>query len=78
MIMAKPVGAIEIDIERCKGCELCVSACPTNVIAMERKVNKKGYHFAYMEHPEACTGCENCAIICPDGVITVYRVRQPA
>ncbi len=76
--MAKPVGAIVIDIERCKGCELCVTACPTNVIAMERKVNSKGYHFAYMEHPEACTGCENCAIICPDGVITVYRVRQPA
>jgi 2-oxoglutarate ferredoxin oxidoreductase subunit delta len=73
--MAKPRGAIVVDIERCKGCELCIEACPTQVIMMEKKVNGKGYHFAYMENPEACTGCVNCAIVCPDGVITVYRVK---
>ena len=76
--MAKPRGAIVVDIEKCKGCELCVEACPTQVIMMEKRVNSKGYHFAYMEIPEACTGCNNCAIVCPDGVITVYRVKvQP-
>jgi 2-oxoglutarate ferredoxin oxidoreductase subunit delta len=42
---------------------------------MERKVNGKGYHFAYMENPEECTGCNNCAIICPDGAISVYRMK---
>ena len=73
--MAKIRGAIVIDIEGCKGCELCVEACPTNVILMEKKVNKKGYHFAYMEYPDNCTGCSNCGIICPDGVITVYKVK---
>ena len=73
--MAKPVGAIVVDIEKCKGCEICVDACPTQVIMMEKRVNSKGYHFAYMEIPEACTGCNNCAIVCPDGVITVYRVK---
>jgi 2-oxoglutarate ferredoxin oxidoreductase subunit delta len=73
--MAKQRGAIVVDIERCKGCELCVEACPTSVIRMERKVNGKGYHFAYMENPEECTGCNNCAIVCPDGVITVYRMK---
>jgi 2-oxoglutarate ferredoxin oxidoreductase subunit delta len=73
--MAKVRGAIVIDIERCKGCEICVESCPANVIKMEKRVNSKGYHYAYMEIPELCTGCENCAIVCPDAVITVYRVK---
>jgi len=73
--MVKLQGAIVVDIESCKGCELCVEACPTNVIRMERRVNSKGYHYAYMELPDECTGCNNCGIICPDGVISVYRVK---
>ena len=73
--MAKAIGAIEIDKEKCKGCELCVVNCPTNVIQLSREVNSKGYHYAYMEAPEACIGCSNCAIVCPDGVITVYQVK---
>jgi len=73
--MAKIRGAIVVDIERCKGCEICVVNCPTHVIAMERKVNGKGYPYAYMENPEACIGCANCATVCPDGVITVYKKR---
>ena len=64
-----------VDTERCKGCVICVGACPTEVIGMAEEVNGKGYHFAYMKNPEACTGCVNCAIVCPDGVITVYRVK---
>lgn len=73
--MAKIKGAILIDIEKCKGCEVCLVTCPTDVIRMEKKVNSKGYHFAYMENPDNCTGCANCAVVCPDGVITVYRKK---
>ncbi len=73
--MAKIKGAIVVDVEKCKGCEVCISACPQNVISMSNKVNGKGYHFAYAEIPDACTGCTNCAIVCPDGVITVYRAK---
>jgi 2-oxoglutarate ferredoxin oxidoreductase subunit delta len=73
--MAKIKGAIVIDIDKCKGCEVCVVSCPTDVIRLEKKVNTKGYHFAYMEHPENCTGCANCAVVCPDGVISVYRKK---
>lgn len=64
-----------VDIELCKGCEVCKANCPTQVIGMEQNVNNKGYHYAYMENPEACIGCTNCATVCPDGVITVYKVR---
>lgn len=76
--MAKAKGAIVVDIEQCKGCELCVVACPTDVIRLSREVNGKGYNFAYMEYPENCIGCVNCAIVCPDGVISVYKVKSDA
>jgi 2-oxoglutarate ferredoxin oxidoreductase subunit delta len=75
LIMAKMKGYIVVDTERCKGCEVCVGACPTEVIAIAREVNKKGYRYAFMANPEACTGCTNCAVVCPDGVITVYRKK---
>jgi len=73
--MAKMKGAIVVDKERCKGCEVCVDACPTNVISMTGEVNGKGYHFSFMANPDECTGCMNCAIVCPDGAITVYRKK---
>ncbi len=73
--MAKVKGSIVVDIEKCKGCEVCVPACPTDVIRLAEDVNGKGYHYAYMANPENCTGCANCAIVCPDGVITVYRKK---
>ncbi len=74
--MAKVKGDIVVDIEKCKGCEICIAACPQDVIAMSEKVNGKGYHFAESIN-DACTGCSNCAIVCPDGVITVYRMKKP-
>lgn len=73
--MAKVRGAIVVDTEKCKGCDLCVHVCPTNVICLTPGVNGKGYNFAYMENPDACTGCTNCALVCPDSVITVYRLK---
>ena len=74
--MAKVKGAIVVDIDKCKGCEICIAACPTEVISMTEEVNGRGYHYVYMEKPDACTGCINCGIICPDGVITVYRYKM--
>ncbi|MFC2097046.1 ferredoxin family protein [Bacteroidota bacterium] len=73
--MAKVKGAIVVDIERCKGCEVCNPACTFDVLAMSGEVNGKGYNYCYMKDPDSCTGCSNCAIVCPDGVITVYRTK---
>lgn len=70
--MAKAKGDIIIDIEKCKGCEICMDACPEDVIAMSKEVNKKGYLYA-VKINDGCTGCSNCALVCPDAVITVFR-----
>ncbi len=73
--MAKVQGAVKVNQAMCKGCNLCVVACPTSVLSLEKNVNEKGYHYAYMAKAEACIGCSNCADVCPDACITVYRVK---
>ncbi|MDE6176370.1 MAG: 4Fe-4S dicluster domain-containing protein [Paramuribaculum sp.] len=73
--MAKITGAVEIDDVRCKGCNLCVVACPTDVLNLQPKeVNDRGYHYAYPANPDNCIGCASCASVCPDSCITVWRV----
>jgi 2-oxoglutarate ferredoxin oxidoreductase subunit delta len=87
-VIRKMAGRIIIDIERCKGCGLCVAVCPKNGIAISKKSNKSGYFPAQpvpsgVEGPSnadnfdklttSCTGCAVCAIVCPEAVIAVYR-----
>ena len=73
--MAKVKGAIAVDREVCKGCNVCVNECPHDVLALHKEVNSCGYHYAYMKNPENCTGCTNCGLVCPDTCITVYRAK---
>jgi len=65
-------GTVTVNTELCKGCELCIEACPQECLTLSSTLNKKGYKFAEL-HGDTCTGCENCALICPDVVLTVYR-----
>ncbi len=67
-------GWVYVDTDRCKGCGLCVSACPKNVLTLStERFNVKGYRPAELVNPDDCTGCTICAIVCPDVVLTVYR-----
>lgn len=75
--MPKIRGAVTVNTERCKGCSLCVVACPKHVLSLqEKEVNNRGYHYAYMAVPEECIGCQSCALVCPDACIGVYRVVE--
>ncbi|HXX63722.1 MAG TPA: ferredoxin family protein [Bacteroidota bacterium] len=65
-------GTVSFDIETCKGCELCIEACPQESLQLSPQINTQGYHYAVLVQ-DNCTGCINCALVCPDAVITVYR-----
>lgn len=68
-------GKVEIDAERCKGCELCLAVCPRGCLTISKRPNKTG-HFPVEFHGDGCTGCTQCAIICPDAAIKVYREKS--
>lgn len=62
---------VTINPELCKGCELCVHACPQEILAMSNQINAKGYFYARVEEQPRCIGCTLCALICPDLAIEV-------
>lgn len=69
-------GTVVIDVEACKGCDLCIDACPPRVLEMTtHKVNIKGYRYPRLL--AGCTGCQACAQICPDFVFQVYKYDTP-
>lgn len=65
-------GKIEIDKQGCKGCGLCIEACPQKCITISTKTNTTGYFYARASNI-GCTGCAICALLCPEVAITVYR-----
>ena len=62
----------KLDFDRCKGCALCVSACPKGIVAMQSKrLNKSGYYTVECTDDSACTSCALCAVMCPDCAIEI-------
>ena len=68
-------GTVTIATERCKGCELCIPACPPAVLQMSTRHNALG--FAYPELVPGCTGCGACLLVCPDFCFEVYQYETP-
>ena len=70
-------GKVDIFAEECKGCGLCVVACPVNVLKLAEYLNSRGYHPA-VYIGVGCTGCGVCFYACPEpGAITVYVLERP-
>lgn len=68
-------GTVTIDTEVCKGCDLCITACPPRVLSMSTDVNHHGYRYPQLH--AGCTGCSACLLVCPDFVFAVYKYEQP-
>ena len=65
-------GKIKIDRQRCKGCQLCIEACPKGLIGLDKSLNKRGVRAAYFKGGQ-CTGCTLCAQACPECCIEVWK-----
>jgi len=65
---------IRIDEDRCKGCLLCINACPKSLLRPSKKINKFGHNpVEFIDPDDQCTSCTFCAISCPDVAIEVYK-----
>jgi NAD-dependent dihydropyrimidine dehydrogenase PreA subunit len=66
-------GLLRVDEAECKGCGLCIEACPPGVIGLSEGLNHYGYRTAVYAG-SGCTGCGICFLACPEpGALTVYR-----
>ena len=77
-----PVAAappLLVSSERCKGCELCITACPKSVLELDTAiVNRLGYHPVRLTDASRCTSCAICARVCPDAVFTIFAPLKEA
>jgi 2-oxoglutarate ferredoxin oxidoreductase subunit delta len=69
-------GLLRVDGNECKGCGLCIEACPPSAIHLSDELNHYGYRTATY-NGAGCTGCGICFLACPEpGAITVLRLRR--
>jgi 2-oxoglutarate ferredoxin oxidoreductase subunit delta len=68
-------GTVTIDTAVCKGCEICIAACPPRVLVMSTEVNETG--FRYPRLLAGCTACRACLQVCPDFCFQVWKFDEP-
>lgn len=67
-------GKIVVNVEYCKGCELCTTACTQELMKLSKTFNKSGYYVVEFVDPAGrCTACALCAVMCPDAAIEVWK-----
>jgi len=68
-------GKVVIDREFCKGCCLCIRACPLKVLETDTELNASGAYPVKAARQEKCIACGNCYEVCPDVAIEVYELE---
>jgi len=63
--------SVEIDLDECNGCGICVKICPLDCLRMDEDEK------AYMKYDE-CWYCGSCTLDCPQDAIILrlpYLIR---
>jgi len=60
--------SISVNTDLCKGCEICVSQCPTDVYEMQGAGPER---FPVPTNADACIDCAKCELLCPDFALEV-------
>ena len=67
---------VAINTKSCKGCKLCIAACPSGCLEVKDNFNLAGYYYPEPVNMDDCTGCGACAKLCPDFCVTVYKYKK--
>ena len=67
------MAKVTFNEDKCKGCELCIVACPKKIVVLAERINQKGFKPAEVREQDKCIGCAFCATMCPDCVIEVEK-----
>ena len=68
---ATRVNQIAVSDKLCKGCYLCIWACPWNVLEISEERNWRGVKKPVATKIENCRACRLCEYYCPDFAIQV-------
>ncbi|MGI6766579.1 MAG: 4Fe-4S dicluster domain-containing protein [Lentihominibacter sp.] len=65
------MAKITVDKACCKGCNICLTACPKKIFVKSKNRNNYGTSMPGIEGAENCILCRMCERLCPDGAIDV-------
>lgn len=68
--MTEKASEVFINRDWCKGCNICVTFCPKDVLVLDEREK------AVVIRPEFCIGCRLCELRCPDLAITVTTEKK--
>ena len=73
VVISKTGDSVQISVNRdlCKGCDICVSRCPTDVFEMQGSAPDR---YPVPTDVDACVDCGVCELICPDFALEVEAV----
>ena len=68
---------VEIHRDECKGCAVCVAACPHGCLVIGDTLNLMGYQYVEFVGNDRCTACGLCYTVCPEpGALVVYGMKK--
>ena len=64
--------------DRCGGCEICVSVCPTGILEMSDMLNMRVAYIPRVKEGKEkyCVACRRCEYGCPDWAIYVLGEEE--